>query len=232
MKKRDTIILVVLAHIGLVLIWVTMGGCSFTRSSDKGDELEVAEMDVSEEELIIPDSDSGLIINDSEPLLADEPADIVPSGPTLTTAGETEYVVQKGDSLWSISRKYKVSINDIKARNSLQGTLIRAGEVLIIPAGGVAAEPAAAAEAVEAAVETAPLPVAEETATAAVETVPEEAALETAAPQYAEHTVVSGDTIWKLARQYNTTETKIMELNNITDPRRIQIGQKLKIPKN
>lgn len=230
MKKRDTIFLVVLAHVGLVLIWVTMGGCSFTRAHDKNDEIEVSQVDTpSEEELIIPDSDSGLIINDSGPSIIDEqPGE---AGMPLTTAGETEYVVQKGDTLWGISRKYRVPTSTLKARNQLEGDIIRAGDVLIVPTGSGAVAPPPAqpiAPIAESTAETA----AGEAGVEAVEAVTEPAVTESGTPEYVEHVVVSGDTIWKLARQYNTTETKIMELNNITDPKRIQVGQKLKIPKN
>jgi LysM repeat protein len=231
MKKRDTIFLVVLAHVGLVLIWVTMGGCSFTRSRDKSDEIEVGQVDVpAEEELIIPDSDSGLIINDSGPLIVDEQT----SGPgtPMTTAGETEYVVQKGDTLWGISRKYRVSTSNLKARNQLKGDIIRAGDVLIIPTGSGAVVAPAPIQPIAPIAESTPETAVEEAGTEAVEATVEEAVTETGTPEYIEHAVVSGDTLWKLARQYNTTETKIMELNNITDPKRIQIGQKLKIPKN
>ena len=78
----------ILAHVGLVLIWVTMGGCSFTRARDKSDEIEVDHVDApADEELIIPNSDSGLILNNSGlAIIAEQPSE-------LTTAGETEYVV-------------------------------------------------------------------------------------------------------------------------------------------
>ena len=231
MKKRDTIFLVVLAHVGLVLIWVTMGGCSFTRARDKDNEIEVSEVGVpGEEELIIPDSDSGLIINNSEPSIVDEHPD--DSGMTMTTAGETEYVVKKGDTLWGISKKYGVPVNTLKSRNQLQGDMIRAGEVLIISTGSGAVAPPAPIAPIAPIAESAPEMAVEEAGTEAVETVAEDAATETGTPEYVEHVIVSGDTIWKLAKEYNTTEAKIMYLNNIANPKRIQIGQKLKIPQN
>ena len=50
--------------------------------------------------------------------------------------------------------------------------------------------------------------------------------------EYIVHTVRNGDTIWNIVRMYdNVTSTDILSLNNISDPSKIQIGQKLKIRK-
>jgi len=44
------------------------------------------------------------------------------------------------------------------------------------------------------------------------------------------YTVVSGDVLWKLARDYKTTIQVIVDLNEITDPNFILVGQELKLP--
>ena len=44
-----------------------------------------------------------------------------------------KHVIQKGDSLYNISRKYNVSIAAIKRMNKLSSSKIRAGKTLIIP---------------------------------------------------------------------------------------------------
>ena len=44
------------------------------------------------------------------------------------------YVVQKGDTLWSISRKFNVSVDTIKSANNLSGNVLSIGQVLNIPA--------------------------------------------------------------------------------------------------
>lgn len=43
------------------------------------------------------------------------------------------YIVQKGDSLWSISRKYNVNVNDIKLANNLSSDILTIGQILTIP---------------------------------------------------------------------------------------------------
>ena len=44
----------------------------------------------------------------------------------------SEYIVQKGDSLWSISRKYNISVEEIKEKNNLTSNLLTIGQKLII----------------------------------------------------------------------------------------------------
>ncbi len=46
------------------------------------------------------------------------------------------------------------------------------------------------------------------------------------------YTVRSGDTIWDIVKMYeNVTAGQVMLLNNISDPEKIKVGQKLKIKK-
>ena len=43
------------------------------------------------------------------------------------------YIVQKGDTLWIIANKYKVTVNKLKEINNLSSNLITVGQKLIIP---------------------------------------------------------------------------------------------------
>ena len=47
--------------------------------------------------------------------------------------GSNTYVVQSGDSLWSIARKLNVSVEELKAANNLSSNLISVNQVLRIP---------------------------------------------------------------------------------------------------
>lgn len=46
---------------------------------------------------------------------------------------ENEYIVKKGDSLWSIATKYEITVNELKEYNNLKTNLITVGQVLKIP---------------------------------------------------------------------------------------------------
>ena len=52
--------------------------------------------------------------------------------PSITT-GEINYVVQKGDNLYSIANKYGVTIDDIKLLNDLNSNTLQIGQILKIP---------------------------------------------------------------------------------------------------
>ena len=45
----------------------------------------------------------------------------------------TTYIVQSGDSLWSIANRFGVTVNDLKSANGLTSNLLSVGQVLIIP---------------------------------------------------------------------------------------------------
>ena len=49
------------------------------------------------------------------------------------SSGEINYIVQKGDNLYTIANKYDVSVGDIKKLNNLQTDTIQIGQVLKIP---------------------------------------------------------------------------------------------------
>jgi len=55
-----------------------------------------------------------------------------PAAPQPASGGTVRYVVQSGDSLWSIARKYKVRVNDLRSWNDLSGSTIRPGQSIRI----------------------------------------------------------------------------------------------------
>ncbi len=55
-----------------------------------------------------------------------------PAAPQPAASGTVQYVVQSGDSLWSIARKYKVRVNDLRSWNDLNGSMIQPGQSIRI----------------------------------------------------------------------------------------------------
>lgn len=56
------------------------------------------------------------------------------STPPATRSGSNYHTVQKGETLWRISQKYDVSVDQIKSWNSLRTNLIHSGDQLIVKA--------------------------------------------------------------------------------------------------
>ena len=55
------------------------------------------------------------------------------SRPASTRTGDIKYIVKRGDNLWDISKKYRVSVQAIMRRNNLRTSRIDVGDKLIIP---------------------------------------------------------------------------------------------------
>lgn len=56
-----------------------------------------------------------------------------PVSPSSPSIGGTTHTVSSGESLWGLSRKYGVSVDEIRSANGISGDLIRTGQVLSIP---------------------------------------------------------------------------------------------------
>lgn len=97
----------------------------------------------------------------------------VPSGLSLVNS----YIVNSGDTLYSIAKKFNISVNKLKEYNNLNSNLLSVGQKLLIPIG-------------------------EDTT----------------------YVVQAGDTLYKIARDFNTTVDEIKRLNNLTN-NVLSIGQ-------
>ncbi|RZK82092.1 MAG: LysM peptidoglycan-binding domain-containing protein, partial [Pedobacter sp.] len=54
--------------------------------------------------------------------------------PTVATAipADKSYVVQKGDTLYNISKRFNLNVDDLKLLNNLQDNAIKIGQKLIL----------------------------------------------------------------------------------------------------
>ncbi len=62
-------------------------------------------------------------------------------------------------------------------------------------------------------------------------TIPSTTAPELPAAQPVIHTVVSGDTLWRISVKYGTSIDAIVKANNLDPAKYLYIGQKLTIPR-
>lgn len=128
-------------------------------------------------------------------------ANAIPATPLATGEG-TEHTVTKGDSFYTVAKKYNLSINAIKAANpGVDSTKLKIGQKLKIPAAS--ATPALAAGYVN------------DTASAV--------------SSGKVYTVKSGDNLTKIAKLNEVSVKSLRAANNLkTD--QVKVGQKLKIP--
>lgn len=167
------------------------------------------------------------------------PATSQSAAPASDWSGKT-HEIRPGDTLTRLSSLYGVSIAAIQEQNAITDpTKIRVGTVLQIPAPGdpapAAATNTAASDVAPAAVAAAPtaLTVAPEAPAAVAEPAATETTSADPAPAAASgdlYEVVAGDNPWAIAKKLNVSYQQLIEVNQIEDPTKIQIGQKLKIP--
>lgn len=130
-----------------------------------------------------------------------------PARRTESSAGGSTrtHTVEVGETLWGIARRYEVSVDAIRDANQLGAAPIRPGQTLAIPAApgaSAAARPSSP-------------PASSSTGGSA-------------APR--EHVVAEGETLWGIARRYETTVEILRQANDLDETRQIQPGQKLRIP--
>ena len=120
------------------------------------------------------------------------------------------YVVQQGDSLYTIAQRHHTTVRALVTHNALPngGRLIHPGQQIQVP-GGSAAAPVAAAPA---------------------DAAPAAAADPAAGTGTTTYTVRSGDTLSGIARQHATTARAIAALNAISLSNHIHPGQTLRVP--
>jgi len=114
------------------------------------------------------------------------------------------YKVEKGDTLYSISRKYQITVAELRTANNLsENDVIKAGQKLIIPDADIG------------------------TAAALSQTKP--SASSSPAAKTVEYVVAKGDTLYGIARKNGMSVADLMSINNLDSSAVIKVGQKLKV---
>jgi LysM repeat protein len=133
--------------------------------------------------------------------------------PTSLSQGSTSYTVKRGDTLSKIASQYGTSVNAIKGANNKSSDMIRVGENLVIPVSGSSVSSGASSASGGSSASTASSTSARAPTTAGSRT----------------HTVKAGEFPATIARQYGMTTGELLALNGITDPRRLRVGQTLRV---
>ena len=116
---------------------------------------------------------------------------IIPSKSGVNPDNMFMYTVKRGDTLFSIAKKYGISVESIKKLNYLDSNNLYIGQVLRIPE---------------------------------MYTKPEDMIM----PEFVSYTVKKGDSLYTIARNYNTTVDAIIKDNSLSNSL-LSVGQNLKI---
>ena len=111
------------------------------------------------------------------------------------------YVVKRGDTLYSIARDNNISIDTIIKDNALAGNVLQVGQTIRIRVPNTVIEECIGPD-----------------YTPPVSTIPTTT-----------YTVKRGDSLYSIANRYNTSVSELMKLNNLSSAN-LAIGQQLKIP--
>jgi LysM repeat protein len=159
---------------------------------------------------------------------ASAPSDAAAAEP----ASGSNYVVKKGDSLARIARQHHVKVAALRSANGLKSDFLHIGQKLSIPAASVASTASASAPKEK---EEGLAKLRQPNTTLLGDSIPNEkpaSAHEKIVATGGRHTytVAKGDTLTRIAHRFHTTSSAIMAMNNITDARKLRLGQKLRIP--
>ena len=127
---------------------------------------------------------------------------LVPApGTTPVPTQSVMHVVQPGESLESIAGLYDITVDDLRTRNSLtDGSSFYVGRLLDVSSSAATPAP---------------------TDTPSAPSAPDSVIM---------HTVLRGETMFKIATQYGGSGNDIVQANHLTDPQLIFAGQQLIIP--
>lgn len=149
---------------------------------------------------------------------------------------ENIYIVKKGDSLYSISKVYGISVDELKKANNLTSNNLSIGQTLIIPSKKESTNQITyvvkkgdslwlIANKYDTTIEKIKTT---NNLTSNLLSIGQLLIIPSTS-EYKTYTVQKGDSLWLIANKYNTTVDNIKKLNNLTT-NLLSIGQKLIIP--
>ena len=157
--------------------------------------------------------------------------------------GGNTYTVKSGDSLWSIAKKYNVSVDELKKANNLTSNVLRINQVLFIPtkkeeeSGNYIVYTVKSGDTLYSIAKNYNIAVSDIIELNKLSNnilnlgqrllLPvEEKVIET---KYNTYVVKSGDTLYSVAKKYGISVTELKEINDLSN-NTLSIGQKLLVP--
>lgn len=164
------------------------------------------------------------------------------SNPNEDLIDTSVYTVVKGDSLYSIAKKYNTTVDELKNLNNLSSNLLSIGQILRVP-DVLVNEPTSINYMVVSGDSLYSIARKYNTTVDELKSlnnlgsnllsigqilkIPTDSS--GTSSNYRTYTVVSGDSLYSIARKYNTTVDELKSLNNLSS-NLLSIGQVLKIP--
>lgn len=147
------------------------------------------------------------------------------------------YVVKSGDTLWSIARKYNLSVNELKALNNLSSNALSVGQRLIVGKESSNDYVVSAGDTLWAIARKFNVSVDDIKALNNLSSNNLSIGMVLKIPLYSNkqneetnvYVVKSGDSLWSIARMFNSTVDEIKSLNGLKS-NVLRIGQRLVVP--
>ncbi len=139
-----------------------------------------------------------------------QPAPAAPAAPAVRPGQSVE--VQPGDTLYSLSRRHRVSVAELMEVNQLNNPNLHPGQRIYLPEGyAVQPRPVSTAS------------VRPPMHTASVAPVDQ-------AKYGSTYTMRAGDSLYGISRSYGVTAAELQRANGITDARSVRVGTVLRVP--
>lgn len=193
----------------------TLAGCkdpNYVRADKSQDEVKIAQTPVVEDREVVEQQPAVETVKEESKPKVEVVEEKAPDTKQVVEPETTVYIVQPGDYLAKISKKYNVKIAAIKSLNGLNSDIIKVGQKLKLPGKidvGVQKQPVVSKKAQQ-----------------------KQQAKKPFKPYTGptmEYVAVNGDYLGKIAAKHSITIRQLKELNNLTSDK-VKIGQKFKVP--
>lgn len=126
---------------------------------------------------------------------------------SISLFADSKYTVQKGDTLYSISKKYQITVAELRTANNLsEADIIKSGQTLVIPSPDISTAASLAGE--------------------------KKSSSSGSSAKTETYVVQKGDTLYGIARKNGMSVSELMNINNFDSSTVLKAGQKIKLTKS